>query len=591
MQSLHNSAIRLAVAALMVGVVLGCGGSRDQSSPTTAQSATPPAASPTVEPVAPMRPDQEAIQEQQRQAEARRLAMERMQAEAQRAALERAKAEKVNLTASKQGAKIEDDNWAQRIAEVDKTIKNHPRGPDGTKFHVEVDPAPPESPSPPPSLPATAPVPPKIKPTPPIAEQPPAKEPAAKEPAKTAPAAAAEEESSCTVVKVFYATDRSPVDTDAWRRSLRGGWPRLTVVLAMITALLGAAAWRRRERAALRRLAWCSLAITILMGGVTLVYRLQPEPAGRVERMYGNDRGELELGTCEVSIPKEHELGEMESPSILRLEFREDPERHVVLQNVRLAPAEVFYSELQACVGRSPRKEAFVFVHGYNVGFADAARRTAQIAYDLKFDGAPIFYSWPSQSGLLAYMVDETNVAWTVPHLKSFLLGIARQSHAEAIQLIAHSMGNRALTSALRELALELKADCPRYHEVILTAPDIDADVFRRDLAPAIVATARRVTLYASSNDEALIASKAVHGYRRAGDSGQDVVVVPGVDTVDVSSVDTSLIGHCYYGSNRTVLADLFELIHSSKPPGERKWLRSMEAGVLKYWKFLRDPG
>ena len=139
-------------------------------------------------------------------------------------------------------------------------------------------------------------------------------------------------------------------------------------------------------------------------------------------------------------------------------------------------------------------------------------------------------------------------------------------------------MGNRALTSALRELALEFKAECPKFHEVVLTAPDIDADVFRRDLAPAIVATASRVTLYASSNDEALIASKAVHGYRRAGDSGDDVVVVPGVDTVDVSSIDTSLLGHCYYGDNSTVLADLFELIQDSKPPDQRggcgRWRR-----------------
>ena len=224
--------------------------------------------------------------------------------------------------------------------------------------------------------------------------------------------------------------------------------------------------------------------------------------------MYGGDRGELELGTCEVSIPKDHEVGEMESPSVLRLEFREDPERHVVLLGVEPESADEFYADLRSCVGRSAGKEAFVFVHGYNVGFETAVRRTAQIAYDLKFEGAPIVYSWPSQEGLLAYTVDETNVVWTVPHLKEFLLGVARQSGAKSVHLVAHSMGNRALTSALRELALELKADCPRFHEVVLTAPDIDADVFRRDLAPAIVGVADRVTLYASSNDEALIASQ-----------------------------------------------------------------------------------
>jgi esterase/lipase superfamily enzyme len=315
---------------------------------------------------------------------------------------------------------------------------------------------------------------------------------------------------------------------------------------------------------------------------------LQPDASGEgVERMYGGDRGELELGTCEVSVPKDHQVGTLESPSVLRLEFRQDPERHVVLLGVHPQPDREFYADLRKCVEQTARKEAFVFIHGYNVGFEKAVRRTAQIAYDLKFKGAPIVYSWPSQEGLLSYTVDETNVAWTVPHLKDFLLGVAQQSGATSVHLIAHSMGNRALTSALRELALEHKAECPRFHEVVLTAPDIDADVFRRDLAPAIVGMADRVTLYASSNDEALMASRAVHGYRRAGDSGNAMVVVTGVDTVDVSEVDTSLIGHSYYGSNTTVLADLFELVQGSKPPDQRKWLRAMRLGALKYWKFL----
>ena len=35
-----------------------------------------------------------------------------------------------------------------------------------------------------------------------------------------------------------------------------------------------------------------------------------------------------------------------------------------------------------------------MFVHGFNVSFADAARRTAQIAYDLAF-GGPGALSWP----------------------------------------------------------------------------------------------------------------------------------------------------------------------------------------------------
>ena len=319
-----------------------------------------------------------------------------------------------------------------------------------------------------------------------------------------------------TVVKVYYATDRSPLDVFQWRQSLGGGWPWLSAACAVLTALL--MLWRRRSRrVVVGGLAWISLAVTVVLAGLTVAYRLQPCAADQgIERMYGSGRGDLELGTCEVSVPRDHQVGALESPTVLRLEFREDPERHVVLLGVHPESDDQFYADLRACIAKTARQEAFVFIHGYNVGFETAVRRTAQIAYDLKFEGAPIVYSWPSQEGLLSYTVDETNVVWTVPHLKTFLLGVAQQSGAKSVHLVAHSMGNRALTSALRELAMERKADCPRFHEVVLTAPDIDADVFRRDLAPAIVGTADRVTLYASSNDEALVASRKVHGYRRA---------------------------------------------------------------------------
>jgi esterase/lipase superfamily enzyme len=256
---------------------------------------------------------------------------------------------------------------------------------------------------------------------------------------------------------------------------------------------------------------------------------------------------------------------------------------------VHAESSDEFYGGLRTCIAKSDRKEAFVFIHGYNVGFETAVRRTAQIAYDLKFKGAAIAYSWPSEEGLFSYTVDETNVAWTVPHLKQFLQDIAQRSDATSVHLVAHSMGNRALTSALREMAMEQKGNCPKFHEVVLTAPDVDADVFRRDIAPAIIHTADRVTLYASSNDKALIASRKVHGYLRAGESGDAMIVVPGIDTVDVSDVDTSLIGHSYYGSSTTVLADLFELMQGSKPPDQRKWLQSMRLGTQKYWKFLKD--
>jgi esterase/lipase superfamily enzyme len=105
-------------------------------------------------------------------------------------------------------------------------------------------------------------------------------------------------------------------------------------------------------------------------------------------------------------------------------------------------------------------------------------------------------------------------------------------------------------------------------------------------LAQAVERAADHVTLYASSNDEALKLSKKYQGYQRAGDSTPSVVIVPGVDTIDVSAIDTNLIGHFYYGDNRSVLTDMFYLLRDAKLPSERFGLHVLGAPPRQYWVF-----
>lgn len=305
---------------------------------------------------------------------------------------------------------------------------------------------------------------------------------------------------------------------------------------------------------------------------------------------YGYRRAnEIQLGECKVTIPKGHRIGTLESPSVLRLQFRQDPEEHVVLYRVTPCPAGQFFVNLRLAVTQARRHECLVFVHGFNVSFADAARRTAQIAHDLAFEGTPIFYSWPSRGrlSLAGYRHDANNVKWAVPHLVTFLNEVSYRSGAETIHLIAHSMGNQVLADALAALASQFRETSrPRFTEVVLTAPDIDADVFT-EMAELFRRAAKRVTLYASSNDLALGFSKRYQGnYPRAGDSGKKIVIVRGVDTIDASRVDTNLIGHFYYADNKSVLSDIFSLVTHGDPPGERFGLLPQTSDRGLYWLF-----
>jgi len=310
------------------------------------------------------------------------------------------------------------------------------------------------------------------------------------------------------------------------------------------------------------------------------------EDVSQTQIGYGAGRGAFTYGFADVSIPRDHRMGEIERPSIWRFEIRENPDRHVVIVGLTRESKDEFLDAVAARVAASDAKSAFVFVHGYNVAFPDAVRRTAQVAYDLAFDGPPILYSWPSNGALAAYTVDENNIEWTEPHLQAFLGDLADRSGATTIHLVAHSMGNRALTKAFRDL-VRVRGAAVRgvFKDLILTAPDIDADVFRNQLVPALVAQGARVTLYASSRDRALLASKTVHGYPRAGDAGEGLVIMQGIDTVDASDVETDFLGHSYFGDNRSVIADLLRLIRSGEEP-QRRGLARRERGSGVYWAF-----
>ena len=308
-----------------------------------------------------------------------------------------------------------------------------------------------------------------------------------------------------------------------------------------------------------------------------------PEPRG-----FSSERGRLSYGVAYVSIPRVHKLGELERPNMWRLEFRESDQKHIVLKRVEPLAENAFFAEIGARVKADEGKNAFVFVHGYRVSFEEAALRTAQMAYDLGFAGAPVFYSWPSQGSLAPYTVDEAMADWSETNLMTFLEEFAAKSDARSVFLIGHSMGARVLSRAYVRLLQKQPTLANRFKEIVLAAPDIDADVFVRDIAPTLAAAGVPVTLYASSRDQALVASKIVHKARRAGDANDGILLTRGVESIDASRIDTSLIGHSYYGDNRSVISDLFYLIRHRIRARDRTALDEVSGPYGRYWVFKK---
>ena len=120
------------------------------------------------------------------------------------------------------------------------------------------------------------------------------------------------------------------------------------------------------------------------------------------------------------------------------------------------------------------------------------------------------------------------------------------------------------------------------FRQIILTAPDIDEETFQ-NLAVAIASDDERLTMYSNYKDRALLLSKIFHLYRRAGAS---IVIVPGMETIDASKVDTSLVRHSYFGSSRTVLADVSSLIVDGKPAKKRFGMIEKQKEGKTYYFF-----
>jgi esterase/lipase superfamily enzyme len=206
--------------------------------------------------------------------------------------------------------------------------------------------------------------------------------------------------------------------------------------------------------------------------------------------------------------------------------------------------------------------------------------RAAQIAYDLGFQGVPMYYSWPSTSTTALYTHDENEVRWAESSYRAFVELCRTRLGLSKLHVVAHSMGSRLVAETLAQVGEA--GDGAPLHTVVFAAPDIDAETFG-DLAREFRGRAGSCTLYASSKDYALHASAAVHGYRRAGDSRDGVLIAPGVDSIHAEAVDTGLLGHSYIGDSRSILSDVYYLLRGLRP-ASRAFLREVITDTGSYW-------
>ena len=215
-----------------------------------------------------------------------------------------------------------------------------------------------------------------------------------------------------------------------------------------------------------------------------------------------------------------------------------------VVSERAVAPADVS-RDLTRLTPNSGR--VLVFVHGYNVRFEAAVFQFAQLAHDMNAEVAPVLFSWPSRGQLLHYVYDRESANFSRTDLADFLRVIARNPGVTDVVVLAHSMGAWLATESLRQLALEDGRVPKKISNVILASPDLDVDVFRRQVQE-MGESRPLITIFVSRNDHALrLSSLLAGGITRVGavDLTEPANVAeleraPGVVVLDLSALSTS---------------------------------------------------
>ena len=233
-------------------------------------------------------------------------------------------------------------------------------------------------------------------------------------------------------------------------------------------------------------------------------------------------------------------------------------------------------------------KRILVFVHGFNTSFSFAARRFAEFTSQIKYDGVPIMFSWPSYNKARHYLADLDQVKQSCPRFTAALSSILQFGMNAHVDVVAHSMGAKLLFDNFTA-GTGGQCDTPEldFSNVVLAAPDIKSSIFLENVDRFVNKAISAVTLYASSKDMALYASSSVirAGESRLGQGGEHLTVHERLDSLDVSSVEKG-IGHAYVFKNDAVVRDVHELLVLDRPPERRSDLTQCYRGDLPFWVF-----
>lgn len=252
---------------------------------------------------------------------------------------------------------------------------------------------------------------------------------------------------------------------------------------------------------------------------------------------------ELGLASVDVTIPPNHQVGEVERPK----QLPPDPRKEFAAVDPAIYRNDAaFVSELNAELMKRPRgsRRILLFVHGYNTTTSDAILHLAQFVEDTGFTGVPVLFTWASAAKTPRYVYD-LNSALVARGKLGEMAEILAKSRAEQVDVLAHSMGTFLTMEGLVEA--QQRGTLGRRNNIntiMLASPDIDIDLFRSQIAQLPKPILNKMFLLVSKDDSALRVSRIIAGgVPRVGATDATELEKLGLTVIDLSEISDSSTG------------------------------------------------
>jgi esterase/lipase superfamily enzyme len=232
------------------------------------------------------------------------------------------------------------------------------------------------------------------------------------------------------------------------------------------------------------------------------------KPSEDKAQLFSSERGEMvSLANVVISVPP----ARMRKPGSIQWPTAKDPDPLRSFTTVKAEP--IVEQQVGGWFARiaGQKKRVVVFVHGFNSTFSEATYRYAQFSTDLGVEMAPVLFTWPSRGNAVDYAYDWESTVYSRFGLTKVLDEAVRSPEVEEVFVVAHSMGGWLAMESLRQIGIRDKTISPKIKTVILASPDIDVDVFKRQVLE-MGRTRPGFVLVASRNDFALSLSRWISG-------------------------------------------------------------------------------